>query len=68
MESLRRLAAEATYRDAVIALIDILLVYYAIYRVLLLIKGTRAAQMVIGLVLIGACFFAARQFELATVS
>ena len=29
------------------------IVYYLIYRVLLTIKGTRAAQMVIGIVLIG---------------
>lgn len=57
-----------TPKDALIAVADILLVYYAIYRVLLLIKGTRAAQMLIGLVLIGAGFFAAEQLELTTVS
>ncbi len=65
---LHRVLAGATMRDAITSLLDILIVYYAIYRVLLLIKGTRAAQMVIGLVLIGASFFAAKQFELATVS
>lgn len=68
MDALARLLSGVTAREAVIALLDILIVYYAIYRVLLLIKGTRAAQMVIGLVLIGAGFFAAKQFELATVS
>jgi uncharacterized protein (TIGR00159 family) len=47
---------------------DILLVYYVIYRVLLTIKGTRAMQMVIGMFLIGAAFFAADQFEMTTVS
>ena len=68
MESLRRLFDGITARDALVALVDILIVYYGLYRVLLLIRGTRAAQMVIGLVLIGAGFFAAKQFELATVS
>jgi diadenylate cyclase len=67
-ESLHRLFSGDTPRDLLVALVDVLIVYYAIYRVLLLIKGTRAAQMVIGLVLIGAGFFAAKQFELATVS
>jgi diadenylate cyclase len=57
-----------TARDALVAAFDILIVYYAIYRVLLLIKGTRAAQMMIGLVLIGTGFFAAEQLELTTVS
>jgi uncharacterized protein (TIGR00159 family) len=68
MDALHRIVGGATARDAVTSLADILIVYYGIYRVLLLIKGTRAAQMVIGLVLIGAGFFAATQLELATVS
>jgi uncharacterized protein (TIGR00159 family) len=59
---------DVTMRDAVVAAIDILIVYYVIYRVLLTIKGTRAAQMVIGIVLIGAAFFAAERFEMTTVS
>src|SRR5262249_32506829 len=67
-DALRRIVEGATARDAVTAVVDIAIVYYAIYRVLLLIKGTRAAQLVIGLVLIGAGFFAATQLELATVS
>ena len=55
-------------RDILVSCIDILLVYYVIYRVLLTIKGTRAAQMVIGIVLIGGAFFAAERFEMTTVS
>ena len=47
---------------------DILIVYYVIYRTLLLIKGTRAAQMLIGIVLVGAGFFAAKLLELTTLS
>lgn len=54
--------------DILAACADILLVYYLLYRVLLTIKGTRAAQMVIGIVLIGAAFFAAERFQLTTVS
>jgi len=54
--------------DIVFACLDIFLVYYVLYRILLTIKGTRAAQMVIGIVLIGAAFFAAEKFALTTVS
>src|SRR5690606_14886825 len=62
------LFADLALRDVLVACIDILIVYYVIYRVLLTIKGTRAAQMVIGIVLIGAAFFAAERFEMTTVS
>lgn len=55
-------------RGLLIACIDILVVYYVLYRILLTIKGTRAAQMVIGIVLIGGAFFAAERFEMTTVS
>jgi diadenylate cyclase len=67
-ERLLRIVADLTARDVIIGVVDILIVYYAIYRVLLLIKGTRAAQMVIGLVLIGASYFAAKTLEITTVS
>ena len=67
-ELIDTLLGDATPRDIAVAAIDIAIVYYLIYRVLLTIKGTRAAQMVIGLVLIGAGFFAAERFEMSTVS
>jgi uncharacterized protein (TIGR00159 family) len=57
-----------TLREALVTFVDIAIVYYLIYRTLLLIKGTRAAQMLLGLFLIGAGFFAAKQFELTTLS
>jgi diadenylate cyclase len=47
---------------------DLALVYYLIYRLLLTIRGTRAAQMVVGIVLVGAAFFVAERLELTTVS
>ena len=54
-------------RGFLVAAVDVLVVYYVLYRVLLTIKGTRAAQMVIGIVLIGAAFYAAQRFEMVTV-
>jgi diadenylate cyclase len=49
-------------------MVDVALVYYLIYRLLLTIRGTRAAQMIVGIVLIGAAFFVAVRVELTTVS
>lgn len=59
---------ETSARAIAVTCIDIFIVYYVIYRVLLTIKGTRAAQMVIGIVLIGASFFVAERLEMTTVS
>lgn len=68
IEGLRETFAALSWRDALVAAVDILIVYYVVYRVLLLIKGTRAAQMLIGLVLVGAGFFAAKLLELTTLT
>jgi uncharacterized protein (TIGR00159 family) len=65
---LAHLAAGLTLRGVITTVIDVAIVYYIIYRALLLIRGTRAAQMLIGLILIGAGFFLAKKFELMTVS
>ena len=43
--------------DVLRTIIDMAIVYVIIYRVLLLIKGTRALQVVIGLVLVVAFFY-----------
>ncbi len=56
------------WREALVAAIDIGIVYYVVYRALLLIKGTRAAQMLIGLVIVGAGFFIAKLLDLTTLS
>jgi diadenylate cyclase len=53
---------------AAVTVLDILMVYYVIYRVLLTIKGTRAAQMVVGIVLIGASSLVAERLEMSIVS
>ncbi len=57
-----------SWRDVVLSLIDILIVYYVVYRALLLIRGTRAAQVLIGLVTVGLLFFAAKWLDLTTAS
>jgi uncharacterized protein (TIGR00159 family) len=41
-----------TWWDVLYVLLDLSIVYFVIYRILLLIKGTRAVQMMIGLVFI----------------
>ncbi len=47
--------------DVVAAVIDVVVVYYLIYRVLLLIKGTRAVQVLAGLVLVMVLYFVSQQ-------
>jgi uncharacterized protein (TIGR00159 family) len=55
-------------RDLAVAVIDIAIVYYAIYRALRLLRGTRAAQMLVGVGIVGVAIFAAKQLELTTLS
>ncbi|HYA34787.1 MAG TPA: diadenylate cyclase CdaA [Candidatus Binataceae bacterium] len=47
---------------------DILIVAYVIYRIALLIRGTRTVQMVVGMVLIGLAFVASQIFGLFTLN
>jgi diadenylate cyclase len=56
----RILALQFSWRDA----IDIVIVAFVIYNILALIRGTRAMQVSIGLVLLGSTFFVARAFDL----
>lgn len=46
---------------------DILIVAYLIYRVILLIKGTRAVQMLVGIAILLVVYFAARELEFLTL-
>lgn len=55
-------------QTVITVVIDVAIVYYLIYRLLLTIRGTRAAQMVVAIVLIGAAFFVAERLALTTVS
>ncbi len=48
-------------------IIDILIVAFIIYRVILLIKGTRAVQMLFGIAILIVVYFGARELELLTL-
>lgn len=56
----RVFSLQFTWRDAV----DILIVAIIIYWILSLMRGTRAMQVSIGLMLLGSTFFIARAFDL----
>ncbi len=56
-------SATGLLRDA----LDIAIVYYACYRALLVLRGTRAMQVGIGLLLVLVLYFVARVLELVTV-
>ena len=47
---------------------DILIVAYVVYRIALLIRGTRTVQMVVGMVVIGFAFIASQVFGLFTLN
>ena len=47
--------------------VDILIVSFIIYRIILIIKGTRAAQMVIGIGVLIMIYFGARELEFMTL-
>ncbi len=49
-----------TWRDA----FDIAIVAFIIYSILILLRGTRAMQISLGLVALGSTFFVAREFDL----
>ncbi|MGA7615024.1 MAG: diadenylate cyclase CdaA [Thermoanaerobaculia bacterium] len=53
-------ALQFTWRDAV----DVIVVSFVIYNVLVLIKGTRAMQMAIGLMIVSATYFVAHALDL----
>ena len=50
------------------AILDIVIVAFIIYQALLLMRGTRAVQMALGLTLIIAFFYLSRYSQLATLS
>lgn len=48
-------------------IVDILVVSFIIYRVFLLIKGTRAIQLIIGFIIVFLVFYLSRRLELFTM-
>ncbi len=65
MDALRHVSGDLAWH-AVTAAADVLLVAYVIYRVLLLIKGTRAVSVLAGLFLLIAAHMLSRRLGLAT--
>jgi diadenylate cyclase len=53
---------------SVISIIDVLLVAFLIYEFLVLIRGTRAAPMLVGVAALGLAFYMARLGELRTLN
>lgn len=49
-------------------ILDVIIVAYIIYRILLVIRGTRATQMLLGLTLLLVCSILAQWFHLNTLS
>ena len=49
-------------------ILDVLIVAYVIYRIALLIRGTRTMQMVLGLVIVGVAFVASQILGLFTLN
>jgi diadenylate cyclase len=47
--------------------LDVAVVAFIIYRILLLIRGTRARQLVVGLIVVFVAFYASRKLELFTL-
>jgi diadenylate cyclase len=62
--SLSRFADILTWHDAV----DVLAVAIVVYYLLLLIRGTRAVQMLLGLVFVGVVYYLAQIFDLPTLT
>ena len=56
------------YRYLLISIVDLSVVYYLIYKILLLIRGTRAERMLIGLGKFFILYFIADYFDLVTVN
>jgi len=56
-----------TTRGMMLGGLDVIIVAYLIYRVLLMIRGTRAAQMIAGLVIVFVAYLGSTRFELGTL-
>ena len=61
--SVSQFFALLTWRDAV----DVLAVFVVVYNLLLLIRGTRAVQVLLGIVFVGIVYYLARWAELVTL-
>ena len=55
-------------RDLLTTTADVVIVYYVVYRILKLVRGTRAAQTLAGMFILGGLFFLAKRLDLFAVS
>ena len=55
-------------RDLLTTTADVLIVYYVVFRILKLVRGTRAAQTLTGMFVLGGLFFIAKRLDLFAVS
>ena len=65
LEHLQSAYEVTTGREAILALVDVLLVSYIIYRALLVIKGTKAVQVLVGVLVVTILYFASKDEFLA---
>ncbi len=68
MAFVRSFLHDLTLWQGLTAAADILVVAFVVYRALVLVKGTRAAQVLIGLLLVVVAFAAAKVLELTTLT
>lgn len=68
LEGLLRLFSTRPFAQVVRDVVDILIVAYVIYRALLVMRGTRAMQMGIGLLIVFLLYLGARTFQLTTLN
>lgn len=62
------LGPDATLRDALLAVVDIAVVGFLVFRVMRVIRGTRAIAVLLGLAVLGAVYLAAEWTGLFTLS
>src|SRR5512142_3316220 len=58
----------ATWKDVARAIVDVVVVGYLIYRVLLLIRGTRATNVLVGLFVLGLGYIGSQWARLVTLN
>lgn len=68
LEGLRHLISARSLDEMVRDFVDILVIAVLVYRALLVLKGTRAMQMGLGIIVFGALYFVARYAQLTTVT
>jgi diadenylate cyclase len=62
------LGPDATLRDALLAVVDVAVVGFLVFRVLRLIRGTRAVAILVGLAVLGVVYLGAEWAGLFTLS